>query len=244
MRGMKALGVELYKQRRTGLLTALLVVGWLGAGYAALLFGLRGSQLLALPLAPMDVLLTQLYGVLCVLNIFGIVVAACLAYYLEFSGNAIRKLCVLPLAGGQIFLWKFVIIAAGLLAPWVIQYAAIALVGLRYLPSGAFDVAALVAFAAYTFLATLPIVSLMLLVASRFTNIWVPLGVGVAGFLSGIALATAKSPIWLGHPFVAVFQPAITTTAVPNPLVIAIAIVETVLFGGLGLVLSQYKAYE
>lgn len=241
---MKMLAVELYKQRRTGLLAVLLAVGLLGAGYAALLFGLRVEQLLALPLAPMDVLLTQLYGVLCVLNIFGIVVAACLAYHLEFNDNAIRKLGVLPVGGGVVFFWKFFIIAAGLLAAWVIQYAVIAVVGIRYLSRGSFDLAALVTFAFYTYLAALPIVALLLLVASRFPNIWIPLGVGVAGFLSGIALATAKSPLWLVHPFVAIFQPAIETSSAPNLLVITIVVVETVLFGGLGLALSQYKTHE
>lgn len=241
---MKMLAVELYKQRRTGLLAVLLAVGLLGAGYAALLFGLRVEQLLALPLAPMDVLLTQLYGVLCVLDIFGIVVAACLAYHLEFSGNAIRKLGVLPVGGGVVFFWKFFIIAAGLLAAWVIQYAVIAVVGLRCLSRGSFDLAALVTFAFYTYLAALPIVALLLLVASRFPNIWIPLGVGVAGFLSGIALATAKSALWLVHPFVAIFQPAIAVTATPNPAVIAVTVLETAGFLGLGLGLAQYRSYE
>ena len=35
----------------------------------------RKDTLLNLPLAPMDVLLTQLYGMIMVLNLFGIVVA-------------------------------------------------------------------------------------------------------------------------------------------------------------------------
>ena len=34
----------------------------------------------------MDVLLTQLYGMIMVLNMFGIVVAACMVYNMEFKG--------------------------------------------------------------------------------------------------------------------------------------------------------------
>ena len=48
----------------------------LGAAYAFVNFIVRKDTLLNLPLAPMDVLLTQLYGMIMVMNLFGIVVAA------------------------------------------------------------------------------------------------------------------------------------------------------------------------
>ena len=37
----------------------------------------------------------------------------------------------------------------------------------------------------------MPVLSFMLLISSRFENMWVPLGIGVAGFLSGMALANS-----------------------------------------------------
>jgi len=42
----------------------------------------------------------------------------------------------------------------------------------------------------------------MLLISSRFENMWVPLGIGVAGFLSGMALANSGLALLLVHPFV------------------------------------------
>ena len=68
---MKTLAIELRKEKRTGVIPVLLAVGVLGAAYAFVNFIMRKDTLLNLPLAPMDVLLTQLYGMIMVLNMFG-----------------------------------------------------------------------------------------------------------------------------------------------------------------------------
>ena len=59
---------------------------------------MRKDTLLNLPLAPMDVLLTQLYGMIMVLNLFGIVVATCMIYNMEFKGSAVKKMYMLPVS--------------------------------------------------------------------------------------------------------------------------------------------------
>ena len=61
---MKTLAIELRKEKRTGVIPVLLAVGVLGAAYAFVNFLVRKDTLLNLPLAPMDVLLTQLYGMI------------------------------------------------------------------------------------------------------------------------------------------------------------------------------------
>ena len=61
---MRMLTIELQKEKRTGVIPVLLAVGILGAGYAFLNFIVKKDALLELPLAPMDVLLTQLYGMI------------------------------------------------------------------------------------------------------------------------------------------------------------------------------------
>ena len=60
----KTLAVELKKEKRTGVILLMPAVGILGAAYAFLNFMVRKETLLHLPLAPMDVLLTQLYGMI------------------------------------------------------------------------------------------------------------------------------------------------------------------------------------
>lgn len=76
---MNALWIELRKEKRTGIISVLLAVGVLGAVYAFVNFIVRKDTFLNLPLVSMDVLLTQLYGMILVLNMFGIVVASCMA---------------------------------------------------------------------------------------------------------------------------------------------------------------------
>ena len=73
---MNVLLIELRKEKRTGVIPVLLAVGVLGAAYAFVNFLVRKDTLLNLPLAPMDVLLTQLYGVIMILNLFGTQFAA------------------------------------------------------------------------------------------------------------------------------------------------------------------------
>ena len=77
---MSLLTIELQKEKRTGVIPVLIVVGILGAAYALVNFFVRKNTLLSLPLAPMDVLLTQLYGTLLILNMFGIIVATCIIF--------------------------------------------------------------------------------------------------------------------------------------------------------------------
>ena len=61
---MTSLVIELRKEKRTGVIAVLLLVGVLGAAYAFANFIIRKDTLLNLPMAPMDILLTQLYGVI------------------------------------------------------------------------------------------------------------------------------------------------------------------------------------
>ena len=107
---MKNLTVELKKCKRTGILVVLPLVGLLGALYAFVNFIVRKEVLLSLPLPPMDVLLTQLYGMVMVLNMFGIIVATTLTYNMEFQGNAIKKMYMLPFKTSSIFKNKFYIL--------------------------------------------------------------------------------------------------------------------------------------
>ena len=88
---MRNLTIELKKCKRTGILEVLPIIGLLGALYAFANFIVRKDVLLNLPLPPMDVLLTQLYGMIMILNMFGIIVATTLTYNIEFQGNAIKK---------------------------------------------------------------------------------------------------------------------------------------------------------
>lgn len=241
---MNALAIELRKEKRTGVIPVLLAVGVLGAAYAFLNFMIRKDTLLNLPLAPMDVLLTQLYGMIMVLNMFGIIVAACMIYNMEFKGNAVKKMYMLPMSVPGMYLCKFLILTVLLVAAIVLQNLALTKIGMTDLPQGTFEMDTLIWFAAYSFITSMPVLSFILLISSRFENMWVPLGVGVAGFLSGMALANSEVALLMVHPFVVMLKPAVAMSAQPDAMVTVIALLETVMFLAIGLWMAKHLRYE
>jgi len=241
---MRALVIELWKEKRTGVIPVLLAVGILGAAYAFANFLVRKDTLLGLPLAPMDVLLTQLYGMIMVLNLFGIVVAACMVYSMEFKGSAIKKMHMLPMSVPGMYLCKFLILTVMLFVAVALENLALMKIGMSDLPQGTFEMGTLLRFTAYSFITSMPVLSFMVLISSRFENMWVPLGVGVAGFLSGMALASSAAAFLMVHPFLVMFKPAVAMSAQPDMMVIMFALAETLLFPGLGLWMAKKLRYE
>lgn len=241
---MRTLAIELRKEKRTGVIPVLLAVGILGGAYAFVNFIVRKDTLLNLPLAPMDVLLTQLYGMIIILNMFAIIVAACMVYNMEFKGNAVKKMYMLPISVPAMYFCKLLIITVMFLVAVALQNLALAQIGMTDLPQGAFELGTLITFAGYSFITSMPVLSFMLLVSSRFENMWVPLGVGVAGFLSGMALATSDMGLLLIHPFVIMLKPAVAISAQPDITVTIVSIIETVLFLGAGLWMAKNLRYE
>ena len=73
---------------------------------------------------------------------------------------------------------------------------------------------------------------------------WVSLGIGVAGFLSGMALAASESSLLLFSPFVVMLKPAVAMSAVPDGRVLWTAAAETLLFTGIGLGMTKYLRFE
>lgn len=241
---MNTLIIELRKEKRTGIIPLLLSVGILGAAYAFANFIVRKDTLLNLPLDPMDVLLTQLYGMIMVLNMFGIVVAACMVYNIEFKGTAIKKMYMLPISVPEMYLCKFLILTVLLLTAIVLQNLALLKIGISDLPAGTFEMDTLLIFTAYSFITSMPTLSFMVLVSSRSPNMWIPLGIGVAGFLSGMALASSNVSLLLVHPFVIMLKPAVAMSARPDLEIVLISMAETFLFLGMGLWMAKKLRYE
>ena len=236
--------IELRKEKRTGVIPVLLAVGILGAAYAFVNFLIRKDTLLNLPLDPMDVLLTQLYGMIMILNLFGIVVAACMVYNMEFKGSAIKKMYMLPMSVSGMYLCKFLILTVMLFVAVALENLALMQIGMNDLPQGTFEMGTLLRFTGYSFITSMPVLSFMVLISSRFENMWVPLGVGVAGFLSGMALASSDAAVLMVHPFIVMFKPAVAMSAQPDMLAVLFALVETLLFLGAGLWMAKNLRYE
>lgn len=241
---MRTFTIEFRKEKRAGIIPLMLAVGILGTTYAFVFFLVRKDTLFNLPLAPMDILLTQLYGMIMVLNMFGIIVAACMIYNMEFKGSAIRKMYMLPISVPVMYFCKFLILTILLFIAIVFQNLALTKIGLTDLPQGAFEFGTLLSFAGYSFITSMPVLSFMVFVSSRFENMWVPLGIGVAGFLSGMALAVSDPILLCIHPFVVMLKPAVAMSAHPDIIVVIFSLVETAIFLFFGLWAAKYLRCE
>lgn len=241
---MRTLTIEFRKEKRTGVVPVMLGIGILGAGYVFANFVVRKDSLLNLPLPPMDMLLTQLYGMLMVLNMFGIIVATSMIYNMEFKGSAIKKMYLLPISVPKMYLCKFSILTFMLLLAMVLQNLALVKIGITDLPQGAFEPDTLMAFAGYSFITAMPVLSFMTLISSRFENMWIPIGVGVLGFLSAMSLASSEISLFLAHPFILMMKPAVAMSTKVNMTAVLISLTETALFLFAGLWTSKNLSYE
>lgn len=192
----------------------------------------------------MDILLTQLYGMIMILNMFGIIVAACVIYNMEFAQNAIKKMYMLPIKVQHVYLCKFLIMSAGLFGAILIQNIALACIGINSLPEGTFSMEILLSFGGYSFLTAMPVLSFMTLVSSKSCNMWTCLGIGVAGFLTAMSLANVDMAVVLLHPFVIMLKPAVAMSARIDIKVAAVALLETILFILCGYELAKKFHYE
>ena len=241
---MNTISLELRKYRRSGVIPVLIAPGVLGLLYSIIVFALRRETMLSLPLSPMTIFLSQLYGVIMMLNLFGIVVAAAIIFNIEFQENAIRKMTALPIRMAGIYGAKCLIISCSLFINILLQSIALWYNGITYLPAGTFDMTQLVINTAYYFIVAMPVIAFMMLVSSRLENIWVSLGIGVAGFISGICMSLGGIRLFLINPFVLIMQPAISFTAILNKTVIAVSVIETVLLIIIGLLIAKHSKYE
>ena len=165
-------------------------------------------------------------------------------YNMEFKGEAIKKMYMLPINVSSMYLCKFVILTVLLLIAVLIQNLALLKIGITDLPVGTFNLNALIVFTGYSFITSMPVFSFMLLISSRFENMWISLGIGVGGFSSGMAIANSKFILFMVHPFVLMLKPAVALNASPNPTVIIFSLIETFAFLGVGLWLTKNHHYE
>ena len=238
---MSAIIVEMKKHRRSGLVPVMFGAGILGFLYSVAFFTLHKESVFLSQPQPMTVLLTRLYGVVLMLNLFGIIMASSLIFNIEFQDNAIRKMITLPINMTNIYGSKCTIIFCSLLANIVLQRIALCYIGVAYLPEATFEIAMLLSNSVYLFVATLPTASFMMLIASRIENFWVSIGVGIAGFFSGMVMAMGDNSLLLANPFVLIMKPVVVAL---DSTVIIVSIVETILFFIIGMLLAKYSKYE
>lgn len=242
--GTYSLSIEIKKLRRAGVLNTLIFAGIAGAFYAVLNWYLRKDYLLTADINPMTALLTQLYGVISLLNVFAIIVSASNIYSIEYKNNGLRKMKTLPIKSGNLFIQKLIILVGTLSLAYLIEFTSLAILGGKYLPNDTFDLFVLLQFACYTFLIILPCLVFMLIVSLLSSNTWITVGIGVVGFFSGMSMVGLENTISILNPFVLVLKPAINLTTGTDIMVILISIIEIFIFVIVGTFIANRKSEE
>jgi hypothetical protein len=135
------------------------------------------------------------------LNMLGLVVMAALMYVVEYQDGGMKKMETLPVPIWKMFLSKALYLSLVYGVMVLLQGGALVGAGKLLLAEtkGLFDVT--VCYSLQGFVLGLPIISFMLVVSALFENLWVPLGVGVFGYLSGSVLPNTVPVLLLIHPF-------------------------------------------
>ena len=236
--------IELKKTKRTGVIPIMLLVSLVGAFYTYAFIALQKETLLSLDLTFSEMLLTQASSFVMVINLFGIVLVTSIIYNMEYRGNAVKKMYMLPVKIHGIYLNKLAICVIALFICILIEYIALFMIGRFVFPLEILDISEFIIFVFYTFISSLPSLTFMLLIASRNENIWTVIGIGVVGFLSGMTMAMGNGILFLLNPFVLILKPSISSVIEPQMLNLVISITESIIFTLGGVFLAEKTFYE
>lgn len=241
---MMGLFTEIRKTKRTGVVPIMPLVGVLGSCFAFMFLMLQKNTLLSLGISPTEILLTKVNSLVVTLNMFGIIIITSIIYNMEFTGNAVKKMHMLPVTMGGIYLRKFIICVFMFLVCLAIQYCTLFFMGGYFFHEEVFALKDFVSFGTYSFITSLPVLCFMLFISSINQRIWLVIGIGVLGFLSAMAMAMGQNPLFLANPFVLMLKPAIDSVLSPSSTYLVFAGVESLIFILGGFYVAEKSFYQ
>ncbi|MDF2632430.1 MAG: transporter permease, partial [Caproiciproducens sp.] len=115
--------LECNKLKRTALLPALFLGGFLSAAFPVINLFARKDSFINLPNPPLQILVNSNWMMMAMLNSFLMVLGACMIYHIEFADNAIQRMDSLPIRPSSLFLSKFVLLAVSFIVVLMIEGA-------------------------------------------------------------------------------------------------------------------------
>ncbi len=241
---MRSLFTELKKTKNTGITQIMPFIGILGAIYTFAFILTQKETLLSFGLSLSEMLLTQANSLVLVLNLFGIILIASIIYGIEYRGNAIKKMYMLPVKIYSIYINKLIICTTMLLICIFMEHIALYFIGKFVFGAEILNIWDFILFAGYSFISSLPTLTFMMMISSKSENIWIVIGIGVLGFLSGMTMVMGNSVIFLLNPFVLILKPAINGSSMPSIMIILVSLVQSILFTIGGVFLAEKSFYE
>jgi lantibiotic transport system permease protein len=231
--------LECRKLKRIALIPGLLLGGIVSSAFPIVNLAARADSYIRLPGQPLAILFSGNWMMMALLNGFLAVLGACILYSIEFSNNAIERMDTLPLRPGSLIVSKFILLSLTFIAVFVLEGAALAYCGWHWFRISENFYLELMKSMAYSFLLTLPVVSFMMAVSSFCKNMWITLGIGVICIFAAQIFNQTKELRYF--PFLMPFQPSIGGQVSPNGALCLVAVGETLLFLGAGIILTKVR---
>lgn len=223
------LSLEWKKLHRTGLFPGMLAGGLAAAAVPILNIAARPETFLAQTGTPLSILFSQNWSMLGMLNLFYLIIGACILYHIEYAGGAMEKMKALPISQGGIFAAKTLLLFGMTMGAVIMELLALWFCAWHWFSVGSEAIIPLLCELGYQLAMLLPVCILMNLISSFCRNLWIALGIGV------ICLFTATVTITLNHPFVDFFpfslpMQSLTETGENSLRFLPAAMIESVLF--------------
>ncbi len=200
--------LECKKMKRTGFFPALLPGGLLSAMIPVLNMALRSKLYTGQDRPPVRILLDANWQMMSMLNILLVLAGTCILYHTEYENHAIQKMAALPLKRSQLFLDKFLLMAAACIVLLALEAAAVGLCSFHWFPllEGFHGLVMdlLQNFGCFLLL-MMPAVLLSLFIASLCENMWISLGIGVICVFTATMLPSGNLA-WALFPYALPFQ--------------------------------------
>ncbi|MBU5592980.1 ABC transporter permease [Clostridium sp. MSJ-4] len=231
--------LECKKLKRTALFPALFLGGILSAAFPIINLFARGTSFVSLPHPPLEILVNSNWAMMVMLNSFLMVLGACIIYHIEFADNAIQRMDSLPIRPSSLFLSKFILLSVVLVVVFIIEGMAFLFCTWKWFGVMEDIIIDLVKFEIYSYLLSLPVLSIMLTVSSFFQNMWTTVGIGVIGIFASQILNNVD--ILRYFPFLMPYQSSLGESIALDTTLCIIAVAETIMFLTFGIILSKIR---
>ena len=171
--------IEAKKVTRTGFYPAIILGGIIAAAVPLINIGARPENFVNRDGSTLAVILNANWSMVSMLNVFAVILGACVMWNVEYGERAIEKMRTLPLRMSSIVGLKGILLLTMALVPVILEHLSIVLCGyLWFAPESNFIFDATKNFI-FSILMLLPVCGVMTAIASVCRNMWISLGIGV-----------------------------------------------------------------
>ena len=171
--------LECKKLKRTGFFLAFLGGGLLAAIVPIGNMMFRSEIFVSRPEPALQILMSANWQMMAMLNIFLVIIGACIMYHTEYADNAIQKIDTLPIRQSSSFISKFLLLSAATIGVFIIEAASLTFCVYHWFLISDEFITEILKVMGYAIALTIPTLMLMTGIASVCKNMWVSLGIGV-----------------------------------------------------------------